>query len=264
MRIGRKLWGVLILAVMALTVAACAQVGAPPTTMAAGEEAPARGGGGEIPPTGQLIEGLVVVGSGTASAEPEVALITLGVELRGDGPADIVDEASQRINRVIAVAQQEEVAKEDIRTAGYSLWVENVYDPERGTPTGEVVYHVSHSVQVTQRDLDKLGDMLAAAVEAGANTISGVSFRVEDPKALVEQARQEALQDAADRAKQMAEGLGVTLGKPIAVMETGGGYPMPVGYGGGGGGGMAEMAAPSISPGAFSVSVSIQVVYEIR
>jgi uncharacterized protein YggE len=76
------------------------------------------------------------------------------------------------------------------------------------------------------------------------------------------QARQQALEDAGARAKQMAEGLGIALGKPILVMESGGWYPMPVG--GIGGGGMAEVAAPSISPGTFSVSVSVQIAYEIR
>jgi uncharacterized protein YggE len=118
---------------------------------------------------------------------------------------------------------------------------------------------------VVLRDLDHVGELLAAVVEAGANSISEVSFTVEDSEALVEQARQQALEDAGARAKQMAEGLGITLGKPILVMETGGGYPVPMELGlGGGGGGVAEAAVPSISPGTFSVSVSVQVIYEIR
>ena len=61
----------------------------------------------------------------------------------------------------------------------------------------------------------------------------------------------------------MAEALGVTLGKPISVIETSGGYPVTAQAAGGMGGGGA-VAAPSITPGAFSVSVSIQIVYEIR
>ena len=132
-------------------------------------------------------------------------------------------------------------------------------------PTDEVIYHAAHHVQVTLRDLDKVGDLLAAVVEAGANSVSGVSFAVEEPDALVEQARQEALENAAAKAAQMADGLDITLGKPASVMEASGGYPMtPVmvewGVGGGGGG----MAAPSIDPGSFVVSVSVQAVYQIQ
>jgi len=257
-----KLWRISIMAALALTATACGRAQAP-ATLAAGEAAPVRGGGGGTTSTGQLDEGLIVVGAGAASAEPEVALVAFGVELRGDAPAPLVDEAARKIDQAIAAAQEQGVASEDIQTTGYNLWVENIYDPETGAPTGEVVYHLSHYVQVTLRDLDQVGELLAAVVEAGANSISGVNYAVEDAGALVEQARQQALEDAATRARQMADGLEITLGKPILVMETGGGMPMEWGVGGGGGG-MSQVTAPSISPGTFSVSVNIQVVYEIQ
>ena len=258
----RNTWIVLLSVVLTLAAVACGRM----PTLAAGEAAPplgGGGGGGVVSPTGQFVEGLVVVGTGTASAEPEGAQITFGVELRGEDPATLVDEAARKIDQAIAAARGLGVAEGSVQTTGYNLWVENVYDPEKGTPTGEVVYHLSHHIQVTLRDLDQVGELLAAAVEAGTNSISGVSFSVEDPQALVEQARQKALEDGAARAEQMAEGLEITLGKPILVMETSGAYPFPV-EGRGGGGGMAEMAAPVISPGTFSVSVSVQIVYEIH
>jgi uncharacterized protein YggE len=259
----RKLWNVLILAALGVVLGACGQARALPT-LAAEEAAPAQGGGGGISPTGQFTEGLVVVGTGIARAEPEVAQITFGVELRGDDPATLVDEGARKIDGAIAAAQELGIAGEDVRTTGYNLWVETIHNPETGMPTGEVVYHLSHYVQVILRDLDQVGKLLAAVVEVGANSISEVSFTVEDSEALVEQARQQALEDAGARAQQMAEGLGIALGKPTLVMETGGWYPVPVQGGGMGGGGMAEAAAPSISPGTFSVSVSVQIVYEIR
>jgi uncharacterized protein YggE len=233
--------------------------------MASQEASVPRGGGGVVQVNGQFTEGLVIVGTGTAIAEPEMANVVFGVELQGDDPAAIVDEAAGKIDRAIAASRALGVAEGDIRTTGYNLWVETVRDPEKGTPTGEIVYHISHYVRVKLRDLDEVGELLAAVVESGVNAISEVSFTVEDAEALMEQARQQALEKAASRAQQMAAGLDVTLGKPISVMETGGGYPaMDVAQGIGGGGAKVEMAAPSISPGTFSVSVSVQVVYEIR
>jgi uncharacterized protein YggE len=260
-----RLWRMGALALLVLVLASCGQMAAVPT-QAAGEASVARGGGGGvIAPSGQITEGLAVVGSGTASAEPEVAQVVFGVELRGDEPAAIVNEGAQRIDRAIAAAQGLGIPEDDIRTTGYNLWVETVYDPERGIPTGEVVYHLSHYVEVTLRDLDQVGNLLAGVVDAGANTISGVSFTVEDPDALVEQARRQALENAAAQAQQMAAALDIALGKPTAVMEVGGVYPpTAVRVEGIGGGGMDMAAAPSVSPGTFSVSVSIQVVYEIR
>lgn len=257
-----------VLAVLAVTLTACAQI-RPQATLAAGETSPVAGGGGGGGAVWQQAgspwpQGLVATGVGTASAEPEIAIVTFGVELRGDDPAAIVNEAADKINQAMAAAQGLGVAQEDIQTTGYNLWVETIYDPEKGTPTGEVVYHVSHYVQATLRDLKKVGDLLAAVVGAGANTISGVSFSVENPDTLIEQARQQALEKARAQAETMAKALDVALGKPVTIMETSGGYPVPMpmveGMGGGGGG----VAAPSISPGTFSVSVSVQVVYTIN
>lgn len=251
----------LILTALVLALAGCTQTAAP-TAMASEEAVTVRGGGGVIQTNGQISEGLVVVGTGTAEAEPEIAHVVFGVELQGDDPAGIVDEAAASIDAAIAAARELGVAEEDVRTAGYSLWVETVRDPDDGIPTGEVVYHVSHQVRVTLTDLDRVGALLGAVVEGGANTISEVSFSVEDPDALIEEARREALEDAAARAEQMAGALSISLGSPVFVTETGGGIPIPFGLGGAAD--AREMAAPSISPGTFSVSISVQVVYEIR
>ncbi|NLE46094.1 MAG: SIMPL domain-containing protein [Chloroflexi bacterium] len=259
-----KVWRIVAVSAVAVILTACGSLGAAPTLATSSERALLGGGGiATAPVSDQVAQGLVVGGIGRASSEPEVAQITFGVELRGDDPAALVDEGSQKINRAIEAVKSLGVAEEDIKTVGYNLWVENIYDPERGVPTGEVVYHLSHTIQARLTDMLKVGDLLAAAVNAGANTISGVSFTVEEPGALTEEARRLALRDAAAQAASMADELGITLGKPILVMETSGDYPVQLDRGLGGGGAV-EAAAPSISPGSFSVSVSVRVVYEIN
>jgi uncharacterized protein YggE len=280
----RRWWHVTLAVLAVLTLAACGglaqlrgtavaespaavedEAGESPVAVAPSSERPevVAGGGGGVVVNGVPTQGLVVVGTGSASAEPQVAEVNFGVDLRGGDPAAIVDEAAQKMDRALAAVRQLGVADEDVQTTGYSLWVETVYDPEKGTPTGEVIYHVSHFVQVTLRKPSEVGSLLAAVVAAGANTVSGVSFTVEDPQALVEEAREKALLDAKARAQAMATTLGIELGKPMLVTETG--YSVPfLDRGGMGGGGMAEVAAPSVAPGAFSVSISVQVIYEIR
>jgi uncharacterized protein YggE len=260
-----KGWYLGIAVLVALALTACTSLAGPQTTLAAESAAPAGGGGGSsyVLQDGQPAQGVIVVGVGAASAEPEVAEITFGVELRGDDPAAIVDEAARKIDRAMAAAREAGVAEEDIRTTGYSLWVETIYDPERGTPTGEVVYHVSHQLLATLRDTGNVGDLLASVVSAGANAVSGVNFTVDDPQALVDQARQAALEDAQGRAEAIAEALDIELGQPTLVTEISGGYPVFADRVGGMGG-AGEAAAPSIVPGSFSVSVSVQVAYEIR
>lgn len=258
-----KFWLIVLPVLLLLTTSSCGQVGTSPT-LVAGEPARALRGGGGISyvSTGGITQGLVATGIATVSAEPEIAQITFGVDLRGDDPAAIVNEAAQKINRAIAAAREVGVAEKDLQTLGYNVWVEPVYSPQTEQPTGQVVYNVSHFVMATLRDLSKTGNLLAAVVEAGANSISVVNFTVEDPDALVKQARQKALENARAQAEQMAQVLGISLGKPILVSE-GDVYPVaPLMRAEGMGGGGVEV--PSISPGAFSVTISVQVVYEIR
>jgi uncharacterized protein YggE len=253
-----RLWCIGVLVLAASILSSCGPASVPISS--SGETARVSGGGGVLP-SGQFSEGLVVVGTGTASAEPEIARVTFGVELRGDDPAALVDEAAMKAEEAIAVVKGMGVADADIKTVGYSLWVETVIDPKTGAPTGEVVYHLSHSVQVTLRDLGRVGELLAAVIEAGANTISSVSFTVEDPDALVEEARQAALQDARTKAERMAETLGIGVGQPVLVEEVGGGYATSVERASGVA--ASDVAAPPVSPGSFSVSVSVQVVYRL-
>jgi hypothetical protein len=255
----RKVWylGVLILAVSILS--SCGQAGTP--TPIPGEAARVSAGGGSVLPSGQFSEGLVVVGTGTATADPEIAQVTFGVELRGGDPVTLVDEAATKVDAAIAAAKGLGVADADVHTVNYNLWVETVTDPQTGVPTGEVIYHLTHQIQVTLRDLTQVGALLAAVIQAGANTVSSIVFTVEDPGALVEKARQEALQDAQAKAERMAETLGAVLGQPVLVEEISGGYPTPVARASGVA--APDIATPPVSPGSFSVSVSVQVVYRL-
>ncbi len=259
-----KYWLIALPILLVLTASSCGQAGTAPT-LAAGEPARVLGGGGGVSyvSSGTITQGLVANGTATVSAEPEIVQVTFGVDLRGDDPAAVVNEAAQKINRAIAAVRQLGVAEKDIQTTGYNVWVETIYDPQTGQPTGQVVYHVSHFVMATLRDLSKTGDLLATVIEAGANSVSSVNFTVENTDELMKEARRKALENARAQAEQMAQVLGISLGKPVLVSE-GGWYPPVVsaaraeGMGGGG------VEAPPISPGAFSVTVSVQVVYEIR
>src|SRR5690606_21402064 len=142
---------------------------------------------------------------------------------------------------------------EDIRTTSRNVWRD-----ERTNQDGEIVidrYQVSHSYQVQVRDVEQVGEVLAAAVDAGANYIGGITFTIADPQALAAEARALAMDDARSRASQLAELAGVELGAVTAVSELGSGpigaYPTNARY---------EMAAmSSVAGGQLAVSVTITV-----
>jgi len=259
-----KKWFAVALLIAGFLLSACGG-----TAAKSGDVGGAGLGGGEakyaaagVPPVyNSYTPGLTVMGTGTVEADPDVVYITLGVDLKGDNAATIVADASARMERILAALKAAGIADEDIHTAGYSLWVEPRYDPQTGQPTGVVDYHIIHTVRITVRDLGKVGTVLSAAVEAGANNIGEVSFSVANPEGLVTQARQKAVADAQKRAQEMASALGITLGKVVSVSESGGWIPAPSYYGKGGGG--MEMAAVPMPAGSFSVSISVVVIYEL-
>jgi uncharacterized protein YggE len=219
--------------------------------------------GQSIPPVyGSYTPGLTVVGTGTVEASPDIVYLTLGVDLKAGDAATVVTDASGRMDRVLAAFKAAGVAEEDIHTASYNLWVEQQYDPQTGNYTGVLDYHIMHTVRITLRDLSQVGTVLAAAVEAGANSVNEITFSVADPDRLATEARARAIADAQQRAQEMAGALGITLGKVVSVSESGGYTPTPVSYDSRAGA-MEYAAAVPLPAGSFSVSISVVVVYEL-
>jgi uncharacterized protein YggE len=215
-----------------------------------------------IPPVySSYTPGLTVVGTGTVEAQPDIVYLTLGVDLKAADAATVVTDASGRMESILTALEAAGIAEEDIRTASYNLWVEQQYDPRTGERTGELDYRLMHTVRATLRDMEQVGTVLAAAVEAGANSVNEVSFSVADPDSLASAARTQAIADAQQRAQEMAGALGVTLGKVVSVSESGGYTPTPVYYRGADA--LEYASAVPLPAGSFSVSISVVVVYEL-
>jgi uncharacterized protein YggE len=217
--------------------------------------APAAAGG--YPPSNSI----TVTGSGEASGAPDIAYVMLGVSVTNADVGRAVEESNSTMQAITDAVTGMGIAAEDIQTIGFNVWPEDRYDPATGQPTGERVYHVDSNLQVKVRDLGTVGQVISTALDAGANSVSGLNFGIEDTAALEAEARTKAIEDARARAGQLAEAVGMTLGDPIIVTEYIGGY-YPVyeaaagGFGGGGGGGV-----PPISPGQLTVSVQVNVTF---
>ncbi|HLF25473.1 MAG TPA: SIMPL domain-containing protein [Anaerolineae bacterium] len=219
-------------------------------------------------PTSQVSAGaparsVTVVGSGSASAAPNLATAQIGVDTQAASPEEATSQNETQMQAVLAALQEAGIAEEDIQTAYYNLYAEQRYEPGSGAPTGEFTYRVSNSVSVKLRDLDQVGAILSDAVTAGANNISGVFFSIEDTTALQAEAREKAIADARTRAQSLAQLSGVELGEIVVVSEVITGGPGPIIYdrgaaGLGGGGG-----AP-IQPGQLEVSMQVQVSFAIE
>ncbi len=201
---------------------------------------------------------ITVRGFGEASGAPDVAYVSLGVDTRNASLSEAMGEANSVMAAVIEAVRSLDIAAEDIQTVDFSVWSDEPMTPE-GTPAeGTRYYRVTNVVRITVRDTTLMQDVIDVAVAAGANRIYGVTFGLENPDALERDARVAALENARERAAQIAQAIGVTLGEPTIVVE-GDNFNQGVvmemaarGLGGGGG----------IQQGQLSVQVQVQVTFE--
>ncbi|MEL7236013.1 MAG: SIMPL domain-containing protein [Chloroflexota bacterium] len=204
---------------------------------------------------------ITVIGNGSASGDPDIAEINVGVRTANNEVSAAFDENNQTTNAVISAVQQAGIAEDDINTVSiYAFTRDNNFDPNAAP---QISYEVTNDLRIIVRDTSAVGSVIATAVNAGANNIYGLNFRISDEESLEFTAQELAMEHAADQAARYAELAGVELGEIVAISETvGGGGPIPFAAQGFGGGGGAGGGAP-IEAGPLTVSVQVQVTYAI-
>jgi uncharacterized protein YggE len=204
---------------------------------------------------------ITVVGEGKVRVEPDIARINIGVEVVRPTVREATDANNEIIDGVIAALTAAGVAEDDIQTSGFSVFAER-FGPNGPLPEDQVTYRVTNTVNVIVRNLESVGEVLDASIEAGANNIYGVEFALDDTSAAQAEARRDAIADAQEKAQDLASLTGTSLGRVVSVSEIVGAQPFfnqfasaAQGLGGGGG--------PAIQPGQVALTMQLQVVYEM-
>jgi len=213
-------------------------------------------------PSTTVTRTLNVSGSGIAYLSPDIAYVNIGVHTDGKNAAEAVAANNSQAEKVVNAIKKLGVAEKDIHTTNFSISPQPKYD-DQGKPTGEINYSVDNVVRVTVRDLRQIGELLDAVVAAGANSINGIQFDVVDRTQALSTARQAAMQAAQAKAKELAKAAGVNLGEIQTINEYSGNYPTPI-YNAGSAPLAAEAAVAPVSPGQMTVTVEVNVVYEIK
>ncbi len=203
-----------IIALAALVLAAC---GASPLAGTGSADDAATVDSTTGPDTGDFPRTVNVNGVGIAYGAPDTATVRIGVELNDPDAQTAVAEGTARATAIVDAVKALGVDDKDIQTTEYNIFPSQQRD-RNGNLTG-IVYFVNYTISVTFRDIDLLGPGLTAVTEAGANNVFGINFSVSDPTALMAEARAAAIEDAINRATQLAEGTGATLGRVQNISE---------------------------------------------
>lgn len=204
---------------------------------------------------------VTAAGAGTASAAPDEAEMTFGVTNRADKADDALKLSTDKAKAIIDAVKKAGVDDKDVQTAAISVYPEYANQTEGKTPqiTG---YTATISVRAKIRNVDKVGDVIGAAVDVGANEIGGPTFMIGDDSDARDAAIEQAIEDAKRRAETMAKAAGKSLGAIIAVSETG---TTAIPY-------YSERSAVAdtmaagvpIEPGQLDVTANVTVVFELK
>jgi hypothetical protein len=207
-------------------------------------------------------------GSGEAVAIPDIAQMTASVITQGGKDiASLQNQNTAKANAIISFLKAQGVESKDIQTQAYNLEPRYSYyncgAASTSCPPPTISgYTITQSIQVKISDFSKLGDIVSGVVQNGANSISQLSFTVNDPSKYEDQARSEAISKAEARAQAIAGESGFKLGKLVSVDVTVNNQPTPVPIYGMGA--LNAAASPNIEPGSQKVSVTATLKYEIN
>ena len=205
-----------------------------------------------------------VTGVGQVAVTPDVAYINVGVRNQAETVADALQANNAQAQQIKDVLMAQGVEEKDIQTSSFNVYPQPEYDFN-----GQIVrnlFAVENTVYITVRNLDKMGDLLDAVAQSGANTIYGIYFDLTDKTEAQRQARDIAIAYAKDQAAEIAQSAGVKLGEILTISIYVSGAPVVAeGYGMGGGGyDMPAYSRVPVSAGQMVITSNVTIAFAIK
>jgi len=213
---------------------------------------------------------ITVNGSGEALAIPDTATFSFTVMETADTTEAAQNLATEKSNKAVDFLKQNGVEDRDIKTSGYNTYPKYDYGrictafdcPESSAPR-IIGYEVSQSFDIKVRQQEEAGKFLTELGKIGVSNISSLSFVIDDTDALYDDAREDAINKAKEKAEKLAKQLGVRLDDIVSFGED---QPNNFGYGG-----VAEMktlsadsVAPVLPQGENTYTSNVWITYSIK
>lgn len=219
-------------------------------------------------PGQQAQNAISVQGSTEFDVAPDLAKIIFSLQTQSTTAQDAQLRNREVGSSVMAALSQAGVRQNEIQTTNYRVEKIQEWDPT-GQKMVDKGYRVSNSFIVSTKDLAKVGVLLDAGIQAGANNVESISFELSDAKQkeVKTEALRKATMNAREKAEALADGAGVSLGKVLSLSENSY-YAQPFYRGDvmmakAEMGGAPEIPSTAISPQDVHISAQVSVTYEI-
>jgi uncharacterized protein YggE len=216
--------------------------------------------------------GIRVRGQAAIAAPPDVALLGIGATARRPTAGEAFARVEELVTALTASLKANGVADRDIQTRQFSL------GPEYGRSTGDAPppilgWRATHTLTVKLRDFAAIGKTIDDAVRVLGDeaVLQGIQFAIEDTDALASRARALAIEDARQKAGEIAAGAGVRAGRLLFIQEISSPPPTPTRNAAAP---QTAVAAPApaggqafsvdISPGELTITVIVEAIYAIE
>lgn len=203
-----------------------------------------------------------VSSEGTVKVKPDMVYINVGVQTENKSSKVAQQENTTKMNKVMQVLKGLKIADVDIKTSQYTIYPMETYS-EKDKVSVVTGYRVNNTLEITIRDISKVGAVIDAVTASGANTVSNIRFTVADPDKYYLQALQNATVKAKAKADTLAKQFGIKIGLPSQINETSGGSNPPIMYSAMDSAKSSVEAAPmtNISSGELEIKASVGLVY---
>jgi len=186
----------------------------------------AESGSGENQNESRGLTKVSVTGDSIVQAQPDTAMLTVSVGTQARSALEAQQQNANKSEAVVRALKNAAGPGAEVKTSGYSLQPQRVY--KENQPPTIVGYEARNSVTVTMSDLTKVGAVIDASAQAGANDVAGISFTLRKDRPARDQALAEATREAISKAQVIATALGGRVVRIVEVQEEGIARPVPM------------------------------------
>lgn len=205
------------------------------------------------------VKTITVSGEAKQEEASQVARFNASVSATGDSKEVVDQEMTSKIEALVKAAVDFGIPQENIKTQYYNIYQEEMTDFQREDLTvRRGPWRGNTSVSFEQVPAEQSSEFSRVLVSSGATSIDGPSFALEDQDEFRQELSQQALDNAREKASQLAASQGLKLGPVVSISETGTSPVMPLMRSMGGGGGEA------FYPGQQEVGAYLVVTFELQ